>query len=65
MSNVLKCARFEFNMQYLGGKSRISKQISEVINEVSRRQIENSETNSTNNNEHQFKERERERVTVS
>lgn len=51
-------------MQYLGGKSRISKQISEVINEVSRRQIENSETNSTSNNEHQFK-RERERVTVS
>lgn len=50
-------------MQYLGGKSRISKQISEVINEVSRWQIKNSKTVSRNNNEYQFKERERERVT--
>ena len=33
-------------MQYLGGKSRISKEISEVIIEVSRWQIENSKTNS-------------------
>lgn len=30
-------------MQYLGGKSRISKQISGVINEISRWKIENSE----------------------
>lgn len=45
-------------MQYLGGKSRISKQISEVINEVSGRQVKNSETVSTNDNEHQFSERE-------
>lgn len=37
-------------MQYLGGKSRISKEISEVIIEVSRRQIENSNTNSRNDN---------------
>lgn len=29
-------------MQYLGGKSRISKQISEVINEISRWKVENS-----------------------
>lgn len=28
-------------MQYLGGKSRISKQISGVINEISRWKIEN------------------------
>lgn len=28
-------------MQYLGGKSRISKYISEKINEISRRQIKN------------------------
>ena len=28
-------------MQYMGGKSRISKYISEVINEVSRRKVEN------------------------
>lgn len=37
-------------MQYQGGKSRISKPISEVIIEVSRRQIENSNTNSRNDN---------------
>lgn len=41
-------------MQYLGGKSRISKQISEVINEIPRWKIKNSETDSRNNNEHQF-----------
>lgn len=35
-------------MQYLGGKSRISKQISEVINALSRWKIENIETNSQN-----------------
>ena len=45
-------------MQYLGGKSRISKQISEVINnEVSRWKIKNSTTYITNNNN---RERERE-----
>ena len=45
-------------MQYLGGKSRISKQISEVINnEVSRWEIKNSTTDSGNNPE---RERERE-----
>ena len=37
-------------MQYQGGKSRISKNISEVISEVSGRQIENSNTNSRNDN---------------
>lgn len=46
-------------MQYLGGKSRISKQISEVINEIPRRKVKNSETDS----EHMFK-RERERVVL-
>lgn len=35
-------------MQYLGGKSRISKKISEVINALSRWEIENIETNSQN-----------------
>ena len=35
-------------MQYLGGKSRISKKISEVINALSRWKIENIETNSQN-----------------
>lgn len=36
-------------MRYLGGKSRISKPISEVINNaISGRQIENSEINSVN-----------------
>lgn len=59
LSNVLKCTRSEFNMQYLGGKSRISKQISEVINEISRWKIKNSETDNTNDNEHVFRERER------
>ena len=48
-------------MQYLGGKSRISKQISEVINnEVSRWKIKNSTTYSTNNNN---REREIEQLT--
>lgn len=37
-------------MQYLGGKSRISKQISEVINEIPRWKIKNSETNCNDNN---------------
>lgn len=45
-------------IQYLGGKSRISKQISEVINnEVSRWEVKNSTTDSGNNRE---RERERE-----
>ena len=48
-------------MQYLGGKSRISKQISEVINEIPRWKIKNSETIGKYDNEHQFSERERER----
>ena len=47
-------------MQYLGGKSRISKYISEVINEVSRWKVENSSQNCGCNFE-----RERERVIVS
>ena len=47
-------------MQYLGGKSRISKQISEVINEIPRWKVKNSETVSKYDNEHQFSERERE-----
>ena len=46
-------------MQYLGGKSRISKQISEVINEIPRWKIENSKTVGKYDNEHQFSERER------
>lgn len=46
-------------MQYLGGKSRISKQISEVINEIPRWKIKNSETDSTVNSERMFQERER------
>ena len=49
-------------IQYLGGKSRISKQISEVINnEVSRWEIKNSTADSGNNPERE-RERERERV---
>ena len=51
-------------MQYLGGKSRISKQISEVINEIPRWKIKNSETVGKYDNEHQFSERERERERV-
>ena len=46
-------------MQYLGGKSRISKQISEVINEIPRWEIKNSETVGKYDNEHQLSERER------
>lgn len=47
----------------MGGKSRISKQISEEINEVSRWKIKNSKTNLSENYEHMFSpERERERV---
>ena len=52
-------------MQYQGGKSRISKYISEVINEVSRRKIENISSIGRCDNEHQFKERERERERVT
>lgn len=48
-------------MQYLGWKSRISKQISEEINEISRWQIKNSKTNINENYERMFSpERERE-----
>lgn len=48
-------------MQYLGGKSRISKYISEKINEVSRRQIKNIKTNSGENMFDKYhRERERE-----
>lgn len=47
-------------MQYLGGKSRISKQIAEVINEIPRRKIKNCETDSISNYECMFSERERE-----
>ena len=39
-------------MQYMGGKSRISKQISEVINEIPRWKIKNSEANSTDYNKY-------------
>lgn len=42
-------------MQYLGGKSRISKQISEVINEIPRWKIKNIETVGTDNIERKFK----------
>lgn len=51
-------------MQYQGGKSRISKPISEVINALSRRQIENSQTNIVCDNGGK-RERERERVILS
>lgn len=50
-------------MQYLGGKNKISKYISEKINEVSRWKNENSKTNSTD--DYCFTCRERERVFVS
>lgn len=46
-------------MQYQGGKSRISKEISEVIIEVSRRKIENRKTNSRDGNGCDTRERER------
>lgn len=47
----------------MGGKSRIAKQITEVIyNEVSRWKVENSETNCECNFR---RERERERVILS
>ena len=49
-------------MQYQGGKSRIAKKISEVINEVSRWQIKDCEAVGRNNGEYMFIERERERV---
>ena len=51
-------------MQYQGGKSRISKPISEVINALSRRQIENSQTNIVcDNGDKRERERERESNT--
>lgn len=37
-------------MQYLGGKSRISKPISEVINALSRWQVENCQADSRRDN---------------
>ena len=52
-------------MQYLGGKSRISKQIAEVINEISGWKIKNCKTIGTDNYEHQFFQRERERERES
>lgn len=51
-------------MQYLGGKSRISKNISEVINALSRWQIENCEINSGGDFRRE-RERERESTFVS
>lgn len=48
-------------MQYLGGKSRISKQIAEVINEIPRRKVKNCETDSISDYECMFSERERDR----
>lgn len=50
-------------MQYLGGKSSISRPISEVINEIFRRQEQNKQGYFTNNK--QDVGRERERVFVS
>ena len=49
-------------MQYQGGKSRIAKQISEVINEIPRRQIKNCKADCRDNKEQCVLERERERV---
>ena len=46
-------------MQYQGGKSRISKQIAEKINEISRWEIEDSKSNSRDNIEHMFKRESR------
>lgn len=52
-------------MQYQGGKSRISKPISEVINALSRWQIQNSKSNIRNNNAYSSRrEREREREVM-
>ena len=44
-------------MRYQGGKSRIAKQISEVINEIARRQIENFQTDSRSDEEQYVLER--------
>lgn len=52
-------------MQYLGGKSRISRPISEVINEIFRRQEQNKQGYFANNKQDVGRERERERVFVS
>lgn len=52
-------------MQYQGGKSRISKFISEEINALSRWKIKNSKTIIGNNNAcSSRRERERERVVM-
>lgn len=48
-------------MQYLGGKSRISRPISEVINEIFRWQEQNKQGYFTNNKQDVGRERERER----
>ena len=48
-------------MQYLGGKSRISRPISEVINEIFRRQEQNKQGYFANNKQDVGRERERER----
>ena len=44
-------------MQYQGGKSRIARQISEVINEIPRWQIKNLEANCGNDKEQYILER--------
>ena len=57
---ILKTRKKVITIQYLGGKSRISTKISEVINnEVSRWKVKNSTADSGNN-----AEREREREVV-
>lgn len=52
-------------MRYQGGKSRIAKQISEVINEIPRRQIENFQTDSRSDEEQYVLERESNLTLVS
>ena len=53
-------------MQYQGGKSRIAKPISEVINALSRRKVENCEAYFKSDNERSSaREREREREYLS
>ena len=55
---ILKTRKKVITIQYLGGKSRISTKISEVINnEISRWKVKNSTADSGNNPE---RERERE-----
>lgn len=52
-------------MQYVGGKSRISKQIAEVINEIPRRKVKDFKTGCIGNNECMFSERESNLIFVS